>query len=210
MWNVMQSNKYIINSREVAKMVDIKPRHLNETIRRIFLKIDNKLKENFKEVFVDTYNTKNISQKAFSFDLTLDGVKLILDNKRKTPKMQPLYDFYNKHSNESHKVILSSRFEDEFFNKLKLTLEAMDVEIELQKHVKIGNKNYRLDGYLPKYNLVIEYDEKHHKFNKKEDLKREKNIKSILNCDFVRLDYEENDNYNIGLVMKKLMDKINR
>lgn len=121
--------------------------------------------------------------------------------------MQPLYDFYNKHSNENHKVILSSRFEDGFFSKLKIQLEAMDVEIELQKHIKIKNKNYRLDGYLPEYNLAIECDEKQHKVEpqKSKDIKKEKHIKSVLDCDFIRLGYKKNDNYNIGLVMKKLI-----
>lgn len=202
----MENSKWIINSRQVAHMISIEPKHLNKTIKNILFKIDDKLKENFNETSIETFNTKGISQKTFVFKITLDGVKLILDNKRKTPNMQPLYDFYNEHSNESHKVILSSRFEDEFFNKLKLTLEAMGIEIELQKHVNIESKNYRLDGYLPEYNLVIEYDEKHHKFSKENDDKREKDVCKVLECNFIRLDYEENDNYNVGLVIKKIME----
>jgi len=48
--------------------------------------------------------------------------------------------------------------------------------------------NYRIDFYLPKYNLAIEYDEHAHLQRIKEDKKRQSEIKEILNCEFIRIE----------------------
>lgn len=48
-------------------------------------------------------------------------------------------------------------------------------------------KNKRLDFYLPKHNLAIEYDEKYHKYQYIEDLERQTNIESLLGCKFIRI-----------------------
>jgi very-short-patch-repair endonuclease len=52
---------------------------------------------------------------------------------------------------------------------------------------------YRIDLYFPKYKLAIECDEKAHKNKIEEDIKRENDIKSILNCTFIRYQPEEKD-----------------
>lgn len=41
--------------------------------------------------------------------------------------------------------------------------------------------NYRIDFFMPELNMIIEYDEKQHKYSKEEDSKRMKEIKSELN-----------------------------
>lgn len=58
---------------------------------------------------------------------------------------------------------------------------------EIKRQFKVGK--YRIDFYIPKYNLAIEYDEKHHLSlkNKKKDILREKEIKKIINCEFIRI-----------------------
>jgi very-short-patch-repair endonuclease len=49
--------------------------------------------------------------------------------------------------------------------------------------------NYRIDFYLPQFNIAIEYDEKHHNTFSSQirDVERETKIKSILGCTFVRV-----------------------
>lgn len=53
--------------------------------------------------------------------------------------------------------------------------------------------DYRIDLYFPKYKLAIECDEKAHKNKINEDIKRENEIKEILNCTFIRYEPEEKD-----------------
>lgn len=71
------------------------------------------------------------------------------------------------------------------------------------------DEKYRIDFYLPEFNLAIEYDEKQHqqKENKIKDRQREEEIKEVLGCKFIRLDYKQDDNYNIGLVLKEIMGR---
>ena len=98
-------------------------------------------------------------------------------------------------------IVLTSRFEIEFFKGLELVLSQMNIEIELQKNIL----NYRIDGYIQKYNLAIEYDEEQHIRQQEEDKQREEEIKNVLGCKFIRLDYKDNDFINIGKVLKAIM-----
>lgn len=54
----------------------------------------------------------------------------------------------------------------------------------LRQHPVLG---YWLDGYIPKLNLAIEIDEKHHKNQIEKDKEREEIIKKELNCSFIRI-----------------------
>ena len=47
--------------------------------------------------------------------------------------------------------------------------------------------NYRVDFYLPEFNLVIEYDEKQHMYYKN-DKERQTEIENYLQCHFIRVD----------------------
>lgn len=58
----------------------------------------------------------------------------------------------------------------------------------------IKGLGYFLDGYDPINNVAIEFDEKHH-FDtdgnlKEKDKEREKQIKKLLNCEFIRIKYD--------------------
>jgi hypothetical protein len=45
---------------------------------------------------------------------------------------------------------------------------------------------YRIDAYMPEYNIAIECDENHHALNTKQDLARQANITEELGCRWVR------------------------
>jgi len=64
--------------------------------------------------------------------------------------------------------------------------------------------NYLVDFYIPKLNLVIEYDENYHKYTIDKDLIREKEIISNLNCEFIRV--KETDKYE--LILNKIIKMI--
>ena len=69
---------------------------------------------------------------------------------------------------------------------LSLIEEKKQIELKRQYYVK----GYFIDGYDPLNNIAYEVDEPHHKFRKDYDMKREQKIRSILNCNFIRI----NDN----------------
>ncbi len=49
--------------------------------------------------------------------------------------------------------------------------------------------DYKIDWYIPELNLAIEFDEKHHKRQKKEDIERQKYIEKKMGCKFLRYKY---------------------
>jgi very-short-patch-repair endonuclease len=91
--------------------------------------------------------------------------------------------------------------ETNFFCDLKEVLDNMSIKIELQKQC-LG---YRIDGYLPKYKLAIEFDEKHHANQITQDLQRQKEIEKELGCKFIRLKEQNSNLTNIGLILKQIL-----
>ncbi|MEH7758173.1 Rha family transcriptional regulator [Bacillus pumilus] len=48
----------------------------------------------------------------------------------------------------------------------------------VEKQRKVGK--YRLDFFIPKFSLIIEYDEKEHEFKRESDIHRQKEINTLL------------------------------
>ena len=94
----------------------------------------------------------------------------------------------------------NTRFEISFKNVLFEALKELSINVEHQIYID----NYRLDFYIFEFNLVIEYDEDYHKYNKEKDKIREKEIKEKLgnDCKFLRLDYRDSDIKNLMKVLK--------
>lgn len=76
-----------------------------------------------------------------------------------------------------------------------------EFEISFEHQYQIGK--YRVDFFIPEYNLAIEYDESYHELKIKEDSEREKEINKILGCDFVRCGYKDSNIKNIIKILKK-------
>lgn len=74
------------------------------------------------------------------------------------------------------------KHEKRILDELELSLKY---KIYRQYHIR--DLIYWVDGYIPELNLVIEIDEKGHKYRKEKDLFRQQEIQKILNCDFVRI-----------------------
>ena len=102
------------------------------------------------------------------------------------------------------KFILESRKEIEFFDMLENILEPFDYTCIRQFYV-CENK-YKIDLYIKEINLAIEYDENNHSnYTYEQQEGRQKEIEKELNCKFIRVDNNDSDFYNIGLIMKQIL-----
>lgn len=89
-----------------------------------------------------------------------------------------------------------------------------NVVLEYQKVVCDGK--YKIDCYIEKFHLAIEYDEKHHAYQTDEDKKRENEINEWFlensdfeqdNIQFIRVN-ENNEDYFLELIMGYLTIEI--
>ena len=99
--------------------------------------------------------------------------------------------------------VLNERFEISFFKLLKEALEEIDVKLIHQYYVS----GYRIDFFIPEYNLAIEYDEEHHKLRTKEDKMRERKISKEIGCKFIRCSYKDSNIKNLMKVLKETVLK---
>ena len=102
-------------------------------------------------------------------------------------------------------LLLTERKEIKFLDKLQEALKPFDLEGIKQYKIL----NYRIDFYIPKLNIAIEYDENEHKdYSYKQQQGRQKEIENLLGCDFIRINDKQNDEYNIGLVLLHISNKL--
>lgn len=94
-----------------------------------------------------------------------------------------------------------------FRDKLYDVLKPLGITIEWQYTIYIAKNMYKLDFFIPDYNLVIEYDEKAHKYRKSKDVKRQKLIEENYGYKFLRVQESDSDEFNIGLVMQYIINK---
>ena len=99
----------------------------------------------------------------------------------------------------------SLRLENVFGCMLEDTLREFDLSVERQ--YKCGK--YRIDFYIPEINTCIEYDEHNHAgYNQAKEINRLKYITDQLRCDIIHLTEENSHATNIGIVLHKIIDKI--
>ena len=116
--------------------------------------------------------------------------------------IKKVYEFLG--GNENIDIYVSNeRLEISFFKLLKEALKEIDVKLIHQHYVS----GYRIDFFLPEYNLAIEYDEEHHKLRTKEDKIREKEIKKETGCKFIRCSYKDSNIKNLMKILKETVLK---
>lgn len=160
---------------------------------------------------VDKEDRQTIQKSKFPM-LTLPNRGLTIINKRgllslisKSQKLssKQKQEFLNIFGMKD-KIILSERKEIRFLTKLKTILQEMNIPILVQFKLN----NYRIDAYLSKQNIAIEYDENNHKYyDKEQEIKREKFISEFLNATIIRVSDKDDDYSNIGKVLKAIFDK---
>lgn len=99
-------------------------------------------------------------------------------------------------------LVRATRFEVSFGNILVPVLKEMGLDVERQFIVG----KFKIDFYIPKINVAIEYDEEQHNTgtNIMLDKQREDYIKSVLKCKFIRVSYENSDAKNVGKILNKI------
>lgn len=117
---------------------------------------------------------------------------------------------YIKHKTERNKKIskledkifhISTRKETKFLKQLCSVLEPFNILGEKQYKVL----SYRIDYYIPKLNIAIEYDEYTHKnYTYEQQEGRQALIEKELGCKFIRVSDDKTDIYNVGLVLKEM------
>ncbi|RKI36404.1 DUF559 domain-containing protein [bacterium D16-59] len=96
--------------------------------------------------------------------------------------------------------VRSARFEYKYLNEIEDFLDEMNISYTEQ--YKVGN--YRIDLYIPKFNLAIEIDEKEHKYKREYDKIRQKYIEKQIHCAFIRINEGESCGNIIARITKKL------
>ena len=213
--NIKLENNNIIKSTDLVEIIN----YFRHEEGKNDLRHDNFYKKIIKELemmkipglsnelnFKKSYYINSQNKKQPCFELNKEAVKYMAEVTKNRDK-ETLLKVYEYMGGDSSVVYCIDRFETTFFNKLSDTLQAMDIELDTQKNV-LGK--YRLDGFLPQYNIVIEYDEEQHNVEpqKSKDIKRQKEVEKELGCQFIRLDYRNTDAYNIGLVIKEIINNI--
>lgn len=93
--------------------------------------------------------------------------------------------------------IRSARFEYKMLNEICDFLDGLHIKYIKQYPVL----SYRIDLFLPEYNLSVEYDEKEHKYKQEYDRNRENNIADNIGCKFVRIKEDE----TVGSAIAKIL-----
>jgi very-short-patch-repair endonuclease len=139
--------------------------------------------------------TKTNGGNQYMSYLTYSGLINYLSKIRKTT----IIDFSNKIGIDINRQIHLSIEAD----TLKCIMDAFRNEQYEEQH-SVGK--YRIDLFFPRYKLAIECDENHHNntINQENDIKRETEIKSLINdCHFIRYKPFAND-FNIFLVINDI------
>jgi len=185
--------KVIINEQEPYTLICAADLGKILGIKNITQQFRNK---DIKKVFFDTI-TKGGNQKMLY--TTYKTILQIIVKSRKPN----VIEFANKMNLDLETKIYSCIESD----TLKCILDSFQNE-EMILQYKINN--YLLDLYFPKYKLIIECDESNHQItqNKLNDIKRENEIKILIeDCTFIRYNPEEKD-FNIFKIINKIFNHI--
>ena len=218
---------YVIDSREVAEMMGrnhedimkmIKGSGKNLGIIPILEKMNLKISDYFIE---STYKIEYNRKTYKCYLVTKMGCEL-LGNKQQGEKgiiFSVLFNnrFKNMATEEIKQDVSlvcetlkenNKRKELNFLDKLEESLRAFNLKGIRQYTVK--NKygsSYKIDYYIQSLNIAIEYDENGHKsYTYEEHEGRQMYIENELNCKFIRVTDDESDEYNIGYIIKNIME----
>ena len=167
------------SSRDIARKYNKTHGSVLNTIRNL-IKRNPELKEDFIEHEYKDSNGRNRP----CFYITINGERII------------------KNKFELHSVARS--LEEPFIVQLQDALKPFGIYWEKQYKVL----NYRIDFYIERLNIAIEYDENDHKgYSYEQHEERERKIKDILGCKFIRVSDKNSNAYNIALIIKELIYK---
>ena len=134
--------------------------------------------------------------------IDLNGLRKFISISNTTNKSKFIKLLQDKEYLHKEEVFEHSRKENVLMDSIVRVLKPIGYTLETQKI----DTNYRLDGYIPELDLVIEYDENNHShYDSNKEQIRENYIKNNYNH-LIRLTDEDDLMTNIGKVMNKIME----
>lgn len=150
-------------------------------------------------------NYKELGQRG-GWLINSNGALALIQNS-KTKALEYKYqmkDWLMSHGLFSDTLIFKTRKEIEFVDMLENALAPFGITGIRQYYV--CNK-YHIDYYIPSLNIAIEYDEDGHRnYSYDEHEGRQLEIEEELNCKFIRVNDNNSNSYNIGLVIKEMFN----
>ena len=150
-----------VSSRKIADVFD--KRHSN-----VIRDIENNLEDcsdNFGKLNFIESSYKAGTREYKEYLLTPSGLKLLVDNFRTDSLTKKGVEWAKQFYNPNLKVV-RNRKEIEFEKRLKTIFNTENIITQMPV------LKYRVDFWLPFANMIVEYDEKHHKYSIEEDKKR--------------------------------------
>lgn len=176
--------EFVTNDKELSGILGYRSSQLYEKI--INERVVRRHHLNIEDYVRNSYRVRN-HQKRFCFDITKEGVQIIVDTCHKTLSNNTLQILKTRFDVVPCELIQNQRPELRFFFVLH---EVFDDLIQ-QKPVlnKFGN-SYFVDGYVESTNVAIEFDEPSHfsEVNQELDRTRQLFITNELSCRFIRVD----------------------
>lgn len=169
----------VISSRDIAKKFEKEHKHVLEAIRTLI----NKNPE-LASYFISSHYKSKQNKIYPEYLATSTGYKII-ENKF----------IYN---------VRSARYEYKLINEITDALEQLHIKYIKQYKILM----YRVDLYLPDYNLVVEFDELEHKFKRQQDYARQNKIENNIHCSFLRIHEDDTLGRAVGLVLKSIVDNV--
>ena len=209
----MKNELMIFEESQVIMIVDAKGNILFELYSTgMALGYINRRKNSIGKEYVSPYksridkNIKNTGITVFSRGvekyIDLNGLRKFISISNTTNKSKFIEFLQEKGYLHKEEVFEYSRKENVLMDSIVRVLKPIGYTLETQK----VDANYRLDGYIPELDLVIEYDENNHsQYDSNKEQIRENYIKNNYNH-LIRLTDEDDLMTNIGKVMNKIME----
>jgi len=218
-----QNNKYVLECSEkdyikIQKMYNKYERKIYYTNNHLFdtKEIEGKTCINMHDVSdylgyaKSQYLVNYHAIKTSNFKVMNDGVhadianfqKLLFGNHLIKPKVKELCKWFNY---ENVAILVSHRPEVNVLSDIIKYLNEIEIKYELQYECE----KYRIDMYIPEYNIAIEVDENEHaNRNTEYEMRRENTIREKLKCKFARINPDKHNfsiTSEIGKISKMMM-----
>lgn len=166
--------------------------------------LDLKIIDNINQLLQIGYSKQSISNSKHIYCLSEKGyIKYFSLIRNKNDNIfKDVVTKYFKNNNENVYGFIQNK-EIRFRNQLSTILNKFNVKCLFQYIVQ----QYRIDIYLPEFNIAIEYDENKHKYYTYEEQElREQNIKDVLGCKFIRVTDEYSIDEAVSIVLKEIFE----
>lgn len=193
------SNQKVMLSKTIAEIHDTEVKHINELIKSNIDEFEEGVDIiDLKAVHTINYNLENlgmnkmqISKSQNIYLLSEQGYIKLYSKMRN--KDENIFNLILNRLFKSKKNIIGFAHNKEirFREILSGCLRQLNYEVIYQYNIL----KYRIDIYIPKLNIAIEYDENNHNtYTYEEQELRQRIIEKELNCEFIRV----SDDYSIG------------